>query len=93
MEDKKPKIFADGIYAFKTDFDWMPFKLQIVAKEFAETLIKHADLAAKNDGKLNIDCKVSGKGKLYLEINDFVRQKEVTKSDYSPDRQEADLPI
>jgi len=93
MKDKEPKKFADGMYAFKTDFDWMPFKLQINVKEFAETLIKHKALAEQNDGRLNIDCKISGKGKYYLEINDFVRNKEVTKSDHSPDRQEVDLPF
>jgi len=92
METKETKKFADGMYAFKTDFDWMPFKLQIVVKEFAETLIKYKDLAEKNDGKLNVDCKISGKGKLYLEVNDFAKKKEITSSEHSPDRQESGTP-
>jgi|DEB0MinimDraft_6_1074348.scaffolds.fasta_scaffold80695_3 hypothetical protein len=91
MDNKK--LFADGMFAYETDKDWLPMRISFRVKEFAETLIKYKDLADQNDGKLNIDIKKSSKGSLFAEINTWKKEREVTTADHSPDRQEADLPF
>lgn len=91
--DKPQRLFADGMFAYETDKDWLPFRISIRAKEFADTLVKYAHLAEQNDGKLNIDIKKSSKGSLFAEINTWKKEKEVTSSEHSPDRQEVDLPF
>jgi len=87
------KKFANGMYAFTTDKDWLPLRLSLDVKQFAETLVINKELASQNEGKLNIDIKKSGGGKLYAEINTWQKPKEVTSKDHSPDREEADLPF
>lgn len=91
--DKPQRLFADGMFAYETDKDWLPFRISIRAKEFAETLIKYKHLAEQNDGKLNIDIKKSSKGSLFAEINTWKKEKEVTSAEHSPDREEVDLPF
>ena len=91
--DKKEKLFADGMFAFETEKDWLPMRISVNVAEFAKTLVKHKELAASNEGRLNIDIKRSGSGKLYAEVNTWKKEREVTKAEHSPDREEVDLPF
>ena len=84
--------FSDGTFIAPLT-NLLPFRISIRAKEFADTLVKYAHLAEQNDGKLNIDIKKSSKGSLFAEINTWKKEKEVTSSEHSPDRQEVDLPF
>jgi len=91
--DKTEKLFADGLFAFHTEKDWLPMRLSVKVDEFAKTLIKNKELAAENEGRLNIDIKRGSSGKLYAEINTWKKEKQVTAAEHSPDRKEADLPF
>lgn len=91
--DKSEKLFADGLFAYETEKEWLPVRLSVRVEEFAQTLIKHKELAAENEGRLNIDIKRSSKGKLFAEINTWKKEKEVTRAEHSPDREEVDLPF
>ena len=91
--DKTEKLFADGMFAFQTDKDWLPMRISVKVEEFAKTLVKHKELAAANEGRLNIDIKKASSGKLYAEVNTWKKEKEVTKAEHSPDREEVDLPF
>jgi len=90
--DNTEKLFADGMFAFETDKDWLPMRISVSVEQFAKTMIKHKGIAAANEGRLNIDIKKAKSGKLYAEVNTWKKEKEVTSSDHSPDRT-ADLPF
>jgi len=90
--DKTEKLFADGMFAFETDRDWLPMRISVNLEQFAKTMVKFKDIAAANEGRLNIDIKKGNSGKLYAEVNTWKKEKEVTSAEHSPDRT-ADLPF
>tara|TARA_R110001606_G_C15214458_1_gene633277 strand:+ start:44 stop:319 length:276 start_codon:yes stop_codon:yes gene_type:complete len=91
MESK----LINGLYCKKGNVEWKNVSIGLKVDTFAQELIRLKEVAADNNGFLNIDVCTSKDGqKLYAVLNDFkpVKQEQVNSSQHSPDR-DSDLPF
>lgn len=91
MNEKKEKVFMNGMFVFKNQQDWKPFTLSIKideVKEYLETLRPHS-----KDGYVRVDLmqKYGTTDKFYAEVNTYQRKPEVTSAQHSPNRQPVQL--
>jgi hypothetical protein len=97
MEEKKEKVFVDGMI-FKTPDEntkekapWIKGKISFKADEFIAFLQKHKS----ETGWVNVDLKKSKeKGTLYLELNTWKPKNNLDKVDYPQEEINAeDIPF
>ncbi len=88
----------NGLYCKKGNVEWKNVSIGLKVDSFAQELIRLKDVAADNNGFINIDICTSKDGtKMYAVLNDFkpVPQDSVSAANHSPDRTESkvDLPF
>ena len=73
MEEKKPKIFADGIRFDAPSLkapEWIKGKISVNVKKFTDFMADHMT----ERGWLVLDVKESKNGTIYIELNTYKKQ-------------------
>jgi len=76
MENKKEKVFVDGLRVSKPN-DKSPEWVKLNFGANVDQLVAFLQKYKKQDGWVNFDLKKSKGDKLYLELNTFERKKKV----------------
>lgn len=82
----------NGLYCKEGNVEWKKVSIGVRVDVFAKELIRLKEVAANNNGYLNIDICTSKDGqKLYAVLNDFkpIPKEQVTATEHSPDREES----
>lgn len=91
MESK----LINGLYCKKGNVEWKNVSIGLNVETFAKELMRLKEVAAGNNGYLNIDICTSKDGqKLYAVLNDFkpIAREQVSSVEHSPDRND-DMPF
>lgn len=80
MENKKEKVFAEGIFFNRPHEkapDFVKGKISVDCKKFYAFMKEHVNPA----GYVNLDLKVSKGGKLYLELDSWTKTVDTAKEE------------
>lgn len=86
--DKPKTEFVEGLYAKKSDKDFVVVNLNIKVEAFSQWLISKKDFIEKNNGWMSVGIlKAKDPDKVYASFKEYVSDPQYSNNQHSPDRE------